>query len=176
MLSFRGTVSVGQSFGEALPGGATFALTPREDGWDIVLRQPWSSEEERFSAVVVRPPAVNYTTSILCRMPSIKLDEVQDYPPTLRFGVFAISEEQFAEAGRFVKALQENRHDKEASREFARLRKRMGSYQVEFFRLTGADGAVVETGGGRSVEFRVKMAVPKKADGTVNAIRRRSVP
>lgn len=163
-LSFEGTVRAGQSFKEALPGGLTFALVPRGNGWDIALRQPWNRKEERFGAVVVRPPAMNYGAGIILTLPHVDLDDVKVYPPTQRFGRFAISEEQFADARRLVESLETNRRDTRAWQEFMRLRERMGRYSMLIFKASEADGSQGRTDGNRSFGFRVKVSVPDGAD------------
>ena len=102
-------------------------------------------------AVVVRPPAINYGAGIVGTMPHVDPGDVREYPPTQRFGRFAIDDDQLAEAERLVHALQANRLDAGAWQEFAQFRKRMGSYEIEFVR-TGEDA--------RALEFRAKLSLP----------------
>jgi hypothetical protein len=170
-LSFDGTVRHGHRFEKALPGGLTFVLAPRRDGWDISLRQPRSSGKDSFGAVVVGPLAMNYGAGIVLTFPRVDLGDVRTYPPTQRFGRFAISEEQFAEARRLVEEHQANRRETRAWQEFMRLRERMGSYEIEFVKKAEADGSQADGSGGGALKFKVKLSVPENADTHKGALR-----
>jgi len=164
-LSFEGTVRHGQRFESVLPGKLTFVLAPRRGGWDISLRQPWSSG----NAVVVRPPAMNYGAGIIQSLPHIDLGDVRKHPPTQRFGCFAIGEGRLAEARRLVEALETNRRDERAWQEFMRLQERMGSYEIEFVKKVDTAGS--RSAGGGALEFKVKLSVPENTDADETALR-----